>query len=359
MTSCNKNIFDFEKLKKDNSLSEISGNSVDFTIKTKDVPCLLKFPILIDNLYINFKISSNKMNGSIKVIYEDDTLENVYEKYDNSIISDVNVSKLFNKNKKIKGIRILNFGKSTYFQIKEMLLAIDSKEELFVDHLVSMINATLPSNEFIGKLSDTDKDTLNLKYNENDGNYHLILNKIIGKVILNGSETITKSGATTNEILVATLNTNGLVDGCGISNYFIYSPFVKENTFCIYNSGKNLRFCLDIKQYATIDDFKTWLSNHNTEVYYILAEPYKIDLGVVDMPITYNEITNIFTDSDLLPQINVKYYRNFTKTIQNLQINNDTLKNELVSIKNRLTTLENANTSVVSESEVANDIQEQ
>ena len=56
LTSCNKNIFDFEKLKRDNSLSEISGNSVDFTIKTKDVICLLKFPILIDNLYINFII---------------------------------------------------------------------------------------------------------------------------------------------------------------------------------------------------------------------------------------------------------------------------------------------------------------
>ena len=52
----------------------------------------------------------------------------------------------------------------------------------------------------------------------------------------------------------------------------------------------------------------------------------------------------LFTDSNLLPQINAKYYRNFTKTIQNLQINNDTLKNELLSIENRLTALENANT---------------
>ena len=48
-----------------------------------------------------------------------------------------------------------------------------------------------------------------------------------------------------------------------------------------------------------------------------------------------------------MPIINVKYYRNFITTIQNLQVNNDTLKNELSNIESRLTALENANTSVV------------
>ena len=365
VTSCNKNIFDFEKLKKDNSLSEISGDSVDFTIKTKDVPCSLKFPILIDNLYINFKISSNKMNGSIKVIYEDDTLENVYEKYDNSIISDVNVSKLFNKNKKIKGIRILNFGKSTYFQIKEMLLAIDSKEELFVDHLVSMINATLPSNEFIGKLSDNDKDTLNVKYNEKDGQYHLFLNKKIKKLIMDG--TINKFIHISSNIMTDTNNffqfelpnkefgKSGSIDYAK-SNYLTYydgNAATAIKSVCLWweNSEKYNYASLS---YETLSEANSWLKQLNDagrplEIYYVEKNTYEIDLGVVDIPITYNEITNIFTDSDLLPQINVKYYRNFTKTIQNLQINNDTLKNELTSIEDRLTALENANITVESE----------
>ena len=353
LTSCNKNIFDFEKLKKDNSLSEISGNFVDFTIKTKGATCLLKFPILIDNLYINFKISSNKMNGSIKVVYEDDTLDAIYEKYDNSVISDVNVSKLFNKNKKIKGIRILTFGEITYLQIKEMLLAISSKKELFVEHLESIVNINLPEGEFIGKLDETHKDELVAVYNQEEGQYHLMLNKMIGKIVINGSETISKSGATTNEILVAVLNTNGLRDGYGISNYFIYSPQVEKNKFSIYNTGKNIRFCLDINQYQTIDEFKTWLSTHNIEVYYVLEVPYQVDLGVIDIPLSYNEVTNIFTDSDLLPQINAKYYRNFTKTVQNLQVNEKALKQELIDINNRLTALE---TAKASESEVNNDI---
>ena len=70
------------------------------------------------------------------------------------------------------------------------------------------------------------------------------------------------------------------------------------------------------------------------------------------MPITYNEITNLFTDSDLLPQINAKYYRNFISTVRNLQVNEKALKQELIDINNRLSALETAQTSVASESEV-------
>lgn len=186
----------------------------------------------------------------------------------------------------------LNFGQPTSFE----------------PYQGSSLNITIPSNEFVGKLDDTYKDTLNIVYKD-DGHYHLILNKIIGKITLDGSETITKSGATTNEILVATMNVNGLVDGHGISNYFMYSSHVEKNKFGIYNNGKNLRFCLDIQKFATIDDFKSWLSTHNIEVYYVLETPYEIDLGIVDQLLTFDEITNIFTDSDLYPVINVDYYK--------------------------------------------------
>ena len=88
------------------------------------------------------------------------------------------------------------------------------------------------------------------------------------------------------------------------------------------------------------------------QVVYYVGDETIIDLGVVDMPITYNEITNLFTDSDLLPTINAKYYRNFISTVRNLQVNEKALKQELIDINARLSALENASTSVVSESEV-------
>ena len=99
--------------------------------------------------------------------------------------------------------------------------------------------------------------------------------------------------------------------------------------------------------------FKTWLANNNVDVYYILNKYYQVDLGPIDIPLSYNEVTNIFTDSDLLPKINAKYYRNFITTIQNLQVNEKALKQELADINTRLTALE---TAKASESEVNNDI---
>ena len=110
---------------------------------------------------------------------------------------------------------------------------------------------------------------------------------------------------------------------------------------------------------SSLIEFRNWLNIHHLEVYYKLATPYKIDLGPVDMPLSYNEVTNIFTDSDLLPKINAKYYRNFVTTIQNLQVNEKALKQELADINTRLTALETAQTNVVESEEEANDIQVQ
>ena len=68
--------------------------------------------------------------------------------------------------------------------------------------------------------------------------------------------------------------------------------------------------------------------------------------------ISYDEVTNVFSDSDLLPTINAKYYRNFISTVRNLQVNEKALKQELIDINNRLSALETAQTNVASESEV-------
>lgn len=55
----------------------------------------------------------------------------------------------------------------------------------------SVAPINLPDGEFIGKISENVKDTLKFKYNEEDGNYHLVLNKMLGKAILNGGENYT------------------------------------------------------------------------------------------------------------------------------------------------------------------------
>jgi hypothetical protein len=60
---------------------------------------------------------------------------------------------------------------------------------------------------------------------------------------------------------------------------------------------------------TTSTDFKTWLSTHNTEVQYILAEPYTEELGEVQIPSTYKGITHIDTIDELEPNMNITYVR--------------------------------------------------
>lgn len=224
----------------------------------------------------------------------------------------------------------------------------------------SSLNVTIPENEFAGKIDDTYKDTLNIVYKD-DGHYHLILNKIIGKVTLDDSddeiwtvESTKTSGKNRFRLDASKFNmkTVSKINEIGriISTCFL--PVSVERTWFNYNgiavdTSKYIFIYSEETSNLSLTDFKSWLLTHNTEVCYLLETPYEIDLGIVDQLLTFDEITNIFTDSDLYPVINVKYYRNFIKTIRNLQVNNDTLKNELSNIESRLSALENANTNVV------------
>ena len=230
----------------------------------------------------------------------------------------------------------------------------------FEQHLQSQITANLPEGEFVAKTDDTYKDTLKVAYKE-DGKHHLILNKIISKTVLNGTQPISYSKVINDDKFVAQFNIGTAIKSSSpmISDKFIYkSNGWTSNSENISTGGSNNNL-LQIKilqsrlEEISSNGLTNWLSTHPVEVYYVLESPYEVDLGIVDMPLSYDEITNIFTNSDLLPQINAKYYRNFTKTVQNLQINEKALKQELIDINNRLTALE---TAKASESEVNNDI---
>lgn len=170
----------------------------------------------------------------------------------------------------------------------------------YEQHLETQIEANLPEGEFIGKINDTYKDTLKVEYNETDGQYHLNLYK---RVYKNNSY----NGESYNYYISTTARKDGNIE-CG--------------------------------------ELQTG------QVVYYDGDETIIDLGIVDQLITYNEITNLFTDSDLLPTINAKYYRNFISTVRNLQVNEKALKQELIDINNRLSALETAQTNVMSESEV-------
>lgn len=235
----------------------------------------------------------------------------------------------------------------------------DKKATSYIQHIQSQITANLPEGEFIGKINDTYKDTLKVEYNEEDGQYHLVLNKMVAKVVLDGANNELYGNVSTDyywEYFRTKFKGGVSTEQSAIVNYL--NQTTNARVVIIENGTLYLRFPkssgIDV---STNKKFNEWAKDHNVIIYYALATPYAVDLGVVDMPITYNEVTNLFTDSDLLPKINVKYYKNFISTIRNLKVNNANLKNELMSINNRLVALESANASTISdeeESEVVN-----
>lgn len=208
----------------------------------------------------------------------------------------------------------------------------------YEQHLETQITANLPDGEFIGKINDTIKDTLKVEYNEEDGQYHLNLYKNIRKVILDGSEGwikgINAKGLTyfyssINDRLIG--NSNLFVSNFTVENFWILEDYKNLANFSGHNTAFNIM--LADTNVTTVNDFKTWLSTHPTEVYYVLETPYVVDLGVVDMPITYNEVTNLFTDSDLMPTMNIEYYTAILENAKDTIIGQDIyLQNEVDNV---------------------------
>ncbi len=240
-----------------------------------------------------------------------------------------------------------------YNAISHIKIGISYKPINFYEaHQESLLTINIPEKEFLGYISEKYKDKLVNTYKEEDNQFHKILKKNIGKMTLNGSENIFSQGQNSKGLYCYIIKLDkkprSLTLG-GKSNYFPYSWNWHSNTPCFYCVEEASTITI-VTAFSTLEEFKSWLSAHKVEFYYILAEPYEIDLGICDMPFSYDKVTNIFTDNELNPIINTKYYRNFTKTIQNLQVNEKELKQELIEINSRLSALETANSNVVSNS---------
>lgn len=236
----------------------------------------------------------------------------------------------------------------------------NTQAKTFEQHLETLIEANLPEGEFAGYINDTYRDRFKVEYNEEDGLYHLNLHKSVGRSKNNVIGNIYNSYTNIKYFQFPKPNDYLYYNKNSMDHNLLHTHTSSKGSTGTWDSVNNIgkivsaastsNFWLGFEVGTTLEQAQELLQND--VLYYALAEPYVLDLGIVDMPITYNEVTNLFTDSDLLPQINAKYYRNFITTIQNLQVNEKALKQELVDINTRLSALESANTSVTTESEV-------
>jgi hypothetical protein len=122
----------------------------------------------------------------------------------------------------------------------------NGKDETEENYLESVITANLPEGEFVAKIDGTYKDTLKVVYKE-DGKHHLILNKIISKTVLNGTQPISYSRVINDDKFVAQFNIGTAIKSSStmVSDKFIYK-----------NSIKQKRATKTIKVVAPIDNIK-------------------------------------------------------------------------------------------------------
>ena len=175
------------------------------------------------------------------------------------------------------------------------------------------LNINLKGNELCG-LPNGVKDELVIE----NGRAKII--KRVGKIILNGSErwgqNVNQTKDNTSYYYSYALDnlakkTSRL--GTLRSNYFI-----NQETLNIDREGISmsvavpfLRLRINTNTASTAEELLTWLSTHNTIVYYELATPTEIDLGEVGNLSTFKGVNNVFLNATLSTNMSITYIINF------------------------------------------------
>ena len=145
------------------------------------------------------------------------------------------------------------------------------------------------------------------------------LHKEIGKVVLDGSENVKdehRDGTDNTKLYRVSVGDIKLYSRI-ISNYFRYAYNWEINKNTIYVGGtSNIFIRVSKDEFSTIEEFKNWLSTHDTEVYYVLQAPTDTEitdttlisqLEAIYNALSYDEQTNISSNQNAL--FNVEAYQ--------------------------------------------------
>lgn len=312
ITSCNKNILDINNLNFKNGYYDSSG------IWHADVDSNGNFEFIEVLSNTTITVSINQIVRIIAISEFDSSKNFIIRTFASNI-----QTKTIKTNASTKYIALTFNLDNTTLVTKQLVKSWQPQLELgpaatdYEQHLETQIEANLPEGEFVGKLDETYKDTLNVVYKD-DGHYHLILKKMIGKVVLNGSEgniyAFYENPGDYNQINatlgITNIDTTNKYDfRCNYFGYYEKATGNKTRSGMVkYGTNPNFVFSVPKTIITATSTWINWISTHNVIIYYPFATSYEVDLGIVDTLLSYDEITNIFTDSDLYPVINVKYY---------------------------------------------------
>ena len=184
---------------------------------------------------------------------------------------------------------------------------------------------TTPSNAYYLRFSEYTSrlDTIQLEKGSSSSSYEPYGNywykyKAINKVILNGTENWALNGQTTyNNNIHLTISdakstTNTSTSTLAMSNYFLGSPTSTTINSATPNlitliSNNRVYVVVAKSDYADVDAFKTWLTTHNTILYYVLNIPiYERITGDLERQLN-NVKTLELIDAEYLKDINVNF----------------------------------------------------
>ena len=158
----------------------------------------------------------------------------------------------------------------------------------------------------------------------------------IGKIVLNGSENWEAAQVFTN-ITAFRYYFNGVVltpqtDTTSIkiiSNKFIgINPniLMQGNTEAISTArgtASGILIAISRTRITDLASFKTWLSTHNTSVYYVLATPTYTQItdtnfiNLAENIYTYTGVTHIDCTDEIKPTFNIEYFQDIKTLINN------------------------------------------
>ena len=159
----------------------------------------------------------------------------------------------------------------------------------------------------------------------------------INKLVLNGSENWSAHGSIASWFFwdgITNGFTNNTISGYALSNYFTQKPYtnvtsLKNGEFAYGQVAGETRkrFVIKDTDYTTVADFKSWLSTHNTIVYYVLATPTDTEitdttlisqLEEISKTLSYQGQTNI--TSNTIALFDVEAYQSTKLVLEDLDL---------------------------------------
>lgn len=331
----NKNLF--AKSKVPTSTITITGTDEEFTITKKgnnnNTQLDIKFE---ENKQYTFSgsYSSTKANGSIRITYTDNTTENVIGVFDNSTISKTAFQLTSNASKSVSMVEFRIFGADNDFTLYNFQIEQNSSKTTYEVHKEQLFPLNLGELEYCAIDDYKDEFFYNSSKREDyidtleDGKWYL--KKNVGKVVLDGSESWWKSALTFG---LTTPEFSHKPDS--ICSHFINSGAtwgsdnpVYRGKYTIKNGNSQIKLMLIDETITEVENFKVWLSTHNTIVYYVLATPEYIllndtlqkQLTNIAKALSYDEETNISQENEELPfQITASTLRDINSMFESLE----------------------------------------